>query len=217
MSTALLASASAPAAEASAVASAAAPEFADVFALLAAAFAPPPETLPARDWCELLDTELEALGPLLGLETAAARVRLAEAGQSATDSWLVHYSRLFLVPPVHVTLNTGVYLEGSLAGNSARVISQCYAAAGLEPSSRFHDLPDHVAMQLEFLAALLQRGTDGDEDGVAMAQEYAGSVVDYWIGPLRSACERAVDADPAAAVYAELADLVRQAIDRIRL
>lgn len=213
MHSALLASASAPRAEF--VASAALAQAAEFFALMGAAFAPPPEALPSHEWCELLAVELAASGAALGLDTEDACRALGEAGAVNDDDWLVHYSRLFLVPPVRVTLNTGLYLEGALGGESARMILQCYSTAGLAPSERFRDLPDHVAMQLEFLATLLQRGADGNDDGTAMAREFAESIVGHWIGPLQRSCRQAAATDPAAAAYAALVDVLRQAIDSL--
>jgi len=212
MPSALLATASAPAAEAVPAAA-----LADLFAVLAAAFAPPPAALSVRDWCEPLAADLAELGGTLALDTAAAQRSLREfaLGPLAGEPWMVEYSRLFLVPPVPVTLNTALYLEGALGGASAQMMAQCYAAAGFSQRETFRDLPDHAAMQLEFLSALLERGAAGDDDALAMAQEFAAGFVAHWAPLLRRACVDAAATDPASAVYSELARLLEAAIDRL--
>jgi TorA maturation chaperone TorD len=215
MPSALLASVSA--AEPAPSADAAAADLADLFVLLAAAFAPPPAALATREWCEPLAADLRDLGLALDLDTAAAQRALRDAanGPLAGEPWLVEYSRLFLVPPVAVTLNTGIYLEGGLAGVSAQMMRQCYATAGFAQREGFRDLPDHVAIQLEFVGALLGRHADGEADSLAMACEFADGFVAHWVGPLHDACLKSAATHPAAGVYAALAEVLQAATDRI--
>jgi TorA maturation chaperone TorD len=193
------------------------PEAADLLYCLAAAFLPPPAELTGRAWCHALAVDLDELGAELELDAAAAvrALRQMAATPAADEPWLVEFSRLFLVPPVAVTLNTGIYLEGGLGGASAQMMTQCYAAAGFAPREDFHDLPDHVAIQLEFVAVLLERAAGGDADAEAMAAEFVDGFVRHWVEPLRLACERAADRNPAASVYASLAAFTRAALDAL--
>jgi len=194
---------------------------ADLLYCLAQAFLPPPPGWNIGDWARPLEDDLEDLGPglpgldLQGVRTALASecARWAEASRAGgADSWLVEYSRLFLVPPVPVTLNAGVYLEGALGGSSAQMMLACYELAGVKPDERFHDLPDHVAMQLEFLARLHERAARGDADALGMADEFAAEFVLAWGGPFERACRKAAALFPAAAVFAALARVMRQAV-----
>lgn len=188
---------------------------ADLFLTLAAAFTAPPARMSASDWSLPLAADLEELGDALGLDTAAAaRTLRALAAERGTDEpWLVDYSRLFLVPPVPVTLNTGIYLEGSLGGSSAQMMQQCYGTAGFAIRESFRDLPDHVAVQLEFVAALLQRAEAGDETAGDMAREFTDAFIVHWVEPLHAACGKAAVHDLAAHVYETLVDVLRQATD----
>jgi len=192
-------------------------DLADLFVLLAAAFAPPPAALTGRDWCETLADDLSDLGAALAIDTAttARALRETAGGPLAEEPWLVEYSRLFLVPPVPVTLNTGIYLEGGLAGVSAQMMAQCYATAGFVQRESFRDLPDHVAIQLEFVGALLERAARADVDAFAMAHEFADGFVTHWVRPLQAACAKGIGRFPAATVYAGLAGLTAGAVDRI--
>jgi len=189
----------------------------DLLHCLARAFLPPPADLPARAWCEALADDLTDLARELELDIAAAIISLRrlESEPASDEPWLVEYSRLFLVPPTPVTLNTGIYLEGGLAGVSAQMMAQCYESAGFAQREAFRDLPDHAAIQLEFVGALLERSAGDDRDALAMAREFAEGFVAHWVGPLRAACLEASAAYPAAAVYATLADVLRAATDRI--
>jgi TorA maturation chaperone TorD len=193
---------------------------ADLLFCLSQAFLPPPPAWSVCDWAQPLVDDLNELEPALdGIDLQPLRLAIeracagwaALARQGQPDLWLVEYSRLFLVPPVPVTLNAGVYLEGALGGSSTQMVRSCYEMAGVLPDERFHDLPDHVSMQLEFMGRLMERAARGDPDALAMADEYAAEFVHHWGPPLEAACRRAAETFPAAFVFAELASLVRQA------
>lgn len=195
---------------------------ADLLLALSRAFLPPPPAWSVCDWAQPLADDLAELGPALGVDTAAAVdalnvecARWAAAARQAdgtADPWLVEYARLFLTPPVRVPLNSGLYLEGSLAGSAAQMMRTCYETAGVVPDEGFRDLPDHVAMQLEFLGRLYERGARGDADAAAMADEFAAEFAQAWAGPLEQACATAAGAQPAAAVYRALARVLRQVV-----
>ena len=189
----------------------------DLFLCLSRALLPPPADLDARRWCLALVEDLEDLGNELGLglDGAIGALRAQADGAGPVDPWLVVYSRLFLVPPVPVTLNTGLYLEGSLGGNAAQMMQACYQVAGFAPDSRFRDLPDHAAMQLEFLAALFDRAARGDPDAFGQAREFLAGFVDNWAQPLRKACERAAPKHPEARVFAGIAGAIESALARL--
>lgn len=190
-------------------------ERADLMFCLGRAFLPPPAEVGTREWCESLAHDLENFAATLGVDSSLAAARLREAA-GATDAarpWLVQYSRLFLVPPVPVTLNTGIYLEGGLAGMSAQMLSECYRLGGFERHEGFHDLPDHAAMQLEFVGALIERAAGGDADAAAMAEEFTATFIVHWVGPLRAACARATVAPRAAAIYEALTELLERSVE----
>lgn len=196
---------------------------ADLLYCLARAFMPPPEGWSVCDWAQPLQADLDEIGPMLDQDVSGVQAALeaecrrwagaARLADGQADSWLVEYARLFLMPPVVVSLNTGLYLEGAIGGTAAQMMRSCYETAGIVPDDGFHDLPDHVAIQVEFLARLVERGARGDEDGIAMATEFAAEFVHAWAGPLEQACTAAARRHPAAAVYAALARLLRMALD----
>lgn len=191
---------------------------ADLFFCLARAFMPPPAQWSVCDWAQPLADDLGELAATLGLDGGPALSALAEEcrryatgarlADGSAEPWLVEYARLFLTPPVPVPLNTGLYLEGAIGGAAAQMMRSCYETAGVVPSEAFHDLPDHVAMQLEFLARLHERAARGEGDAQAMAEEFAAEFVQAWVEPLQRACDAAASQWPAARVYSALAGLV---------
>lgn len=72
----------------------------------------------------------------------------------------VEYNRLFVGPnPPRVYPYESMYQEpgGSIMGEAALRVLSAYAQEGLCPGDMEKDLPDHVAMELEFLAYLCSR------------------------------------------------------------
>lgn len=192
---------------------------ADACWVLARAFCPPPAGWRFAAWSEPLLADLESISDALGLDSGGVSVafdaehcRRTAQGLADTD-WLVDYAALFLVPPIVVPLNTGLLLEGSLAGTVAQQALQCYARAGYTPSPQFRDLPDHASMQLEFLAHLLERVAGGDDAMRGEADAFVWHFVAQWAPLLREACERAQGRHPAAGVYAALARWLEQCLD----
>ena len=179
--------------------------------VLARAFTPPPAGWSFATWSEPLLADMESISDALSLDADRLRASVAaECARRATlgcaqEDWLIDYSALFLVPPIAVPLNTGLLLEGTLAGTVAQQALQCYARAGYTPSPTFRDLPDHVGMQLEFLGHLLERAAAGDAAAADDADAFIQHFVAPWAPLLRQACERAQARLPAAAVYAALA------------
>jgi TorA maturation chaperone TorD len=189
----------------------------DLFQCLSQSLQPPAESFRSEDWCGLLAQDLQDLSRELGLDLSAevAALTAASTDTRLEDIWLVEYSRLFLVPPVPVTLNTGLYLEGGLGGTTAQMLVQCYESAGFKPSENFHDLPDHAAMQLEFVASLYQRAASSDEGAADLADEFLETFVMHWAAPFESACVKASEKLHAALVYQSIARALSKTIEKV--
>ncbi|KCZ73336.1 putative component of anaerobic dehydrogenase [Candidatus Methanoperedens nitroreducens] len=72
----------------------------------------------------------------------------------------VEYTRLFInaIPNVPCPPYESVYREGTVMGDSTLDVLACYNKAGLKITNNFHDLPDHIAVELEFLYYLADTG-----------------------------------------------------------
>lgn len=99
------------------------------------------------------------------------------------------YNRLFLIKPLVPPYET-TYLKsmGKSDGMVVATVSGIYAQAGLAISPSFNDMPDHVAIELEFMSFLcekeLQALSEGDEESVSDMQqgqyEFMGKHLAQW-------------------------------------
>lgn len=195
---------------------------ADFYLCLARAFLPPTGAamLPALQ--DLLADELQELAQLAGYEIDALLGRYrSEIGAVPDPATLLQiYSAIFLAPPVQARINVGMYLDGAMNGGSVKALEEAYQRCGVERDASFHDLPDHVAAQLEFVALLFARQAavfEGRDDAVLPPVDpgdFLHTQVARWVGPLcadlaRSKDERELPANPYHALALMLAEAVR--------
>lgn len=123
---------------------------------LARVYLPPRESMAYDAIKRHLADDLSDLAAGLGYPAAdiPRELRNAVAGIPDHLTLLQTYSSLFMAPPAPVALNAGFYLDGAVMGRATAAIEKCYLQAGLTRSESFHDLPDHIALQLEFAAYL---------------------------------------------------------------
>ncbi|MFN3986057.1 MAG: molecular chaperone [Rhodocyclaceae bacterium] len=177
---------------------------AEFYLCLAHAFGPPGRPGVFEALRDVLADDLAELAGRCGYDVAAPLAQLRAAMTSVQpDALQVCYARLFLVPgDPHPSLNTGVYIDGALGGGSVHAMEACYARCGLEKHSGFLDLPDHVSVQLEFVAWLFattagldEAGRAGEEAGersVPMrAEDFIDAFVARWVGTLRGEIDAA--------------------------
>ena len=182
---------------------------AEFFLCLARAFTPP-ENQPAvlAAFKEYLVHDLTELGTACGYPISEAVANFAKAMASVADaqSLRVIYSRLFLTPgDKHPSLNTGAYIDGSVGGGSVTAMATCYQRCGLEKQETLHDLPDHVVVQLEFVAWLYAAEAEGEVSLPMRAEDFISSFMVRWASAFRVEIEAAtghfeLDANPYAAL-----------------
>ncbi|MBD3895900.1 molecular chaperone TorD family protein [Halomonas sp. ML-15] len=78
---------------------------------------------------------------------------------------ILGYSRLFLTPPAPAPLNLGAYLDGALMGQSTQSMLALYRRHGLERDPAFHDLPDHLSLNLQWLAWVYSEAMEARDAG----------------------------------------------------
>ncbi|MEY6430848.1 molecular chaperone TorD family protein [Thioalkalicoccus limnaeus] len=192
----------------------------DFYLCLARAFAIPDSADALPLLREALPADLAELAPTCGypIDGALHAYRQTMAKVIDHEQLRVAYSRLFLVPgEPHPNLNTGAYLDGTLNGGSVTALETCYRRCGLERDRDFHDLPDHISVQLEFVARLFAAEAQALEAGTARppiaVDEFLARFVARWIGPLHAEIEEAsrrfrLSEHP----YLALTEILRQAI-----
>jgi len=136
---------------------------AELWLCLAQALLPPRGEFLSRALRDDLADDLTYLADSLGLDIGdeVGELRAALA-QTDAEALLPTYSSLFLVPPIPVKLNAGIYLDGTLLGPNAKMLAEVFYRHGVEQSPDMHDTPDHLATILEFMALLFHEA-DGVE------------------------------------------------------
>lgn len=191
---------------------------ADCARLLAAAYYQPgPEFAEER----LFDSVAAAAAQVDAELGAAARELAAAFAAADPQALLIDYTRLFIGPERAVAQPYGsVWVGGepALMQESTLAVMTLYAQAGFAVAEDFRDLPDHVAVELEFLYLLLfrtlQAARQNDAATAAQFEALRRRLLDEhlsrWIEPFT----QAVQVGAATPVYATLARLTAEFVRR---
>ncbi|KAA3611864.1 MAG: hypothetical protein DWQ01_07195 [Planctomycetota bacterium] len=124
---------------------------ANAYQVLARAFAPP------ATWNDSLGPELRAHLGLWGGRVAYLASQAADEAdriKNDLDGAAIAHAKLFLGPfEIDAPPYASIYLDPKqrLMGEVARFVAEFYAEAGLEPGPGPRELPDHIALELEFM------------------------------------------------------------------
>lgn len=152
------------------------------------------------------------------LAACADRVGKAFAGESL-QALLVDHTRLFVGPARPLAMPYG---SAWLAGGSNPAlehtfpVQKVYQEGGFDLDEEFRDLPDHIAVELEFLYVLhftQNQALLGDSDKDALVteelrQRFLREHLGKWVGPFATA----VRAHAETVFYRELAELTERFI-----
>ncbi len=191
---------------------------AEFYLCLARTFLPPVSEHGYRGFTQYTADELTELGAALGYPIAGALDGLchALAATPDTDALLHAYRRLFLVLPTPAHLNAGWYLDSTYRGTGVARIEAVYRRYGLTRSPDFHDVPDHLAVELEFAAFMFGSAVRSGSEAETFADEAAGFLHRYvrpWLPVLRADIASAVSEYALPAVYLYLALIAETAVD----
>lgn len=189
---------------------------------LGRAFLPPRDATLAGAMENELGEDLRSLNKTLSFVEPAALDRLQDAMRAtgAMEGGLLRvYSRLFLSPPFPAPINAGIHLDGSLSGSSTLEMERTYHRHGLARDPEFRDLPDHLALQLQFVAYLHARAaeaTDVEESQRILgdARHFVEAFILTWLPQWQGQLEEAVQHAGAAEAYRQLAAVTEAAVRR---
>jgi len=133
-------------------------------------------------------------------DLAECASKLGEAfAMQDLQALLVDYTRLFLgsAQPALAARYGSVWLagEGALMQDSTMAVLDLYQQGGFDVDESIHDLPDHVAIELEFLYVLIFRQHDALRTGnqeesrsaKSLEQRLVTEHLGKWIGPFAQA------------------------------
>jgi TorA maturation chaperone TorD len=179
-------------------------------------YQPGPEFMEER----LFDSMSKAAS-LIDPELAAGAARLGEHFASAgIESLLVDYTRLFLGPTDILAKPYGsAWLTGekTLMQDSTMNVVELYREGGFELDDCFRELPDHVAVELEFLyllifrehQAILKNEPSALASLSSLKKRYLARHLGRWMPQFAAAIERGA----SSAFYRELAMLTHRFVE----
>ena len=108
------------------------------------------------------------------------------------------------------------FTPDALMEKTTMAVQQLYAEGGFDIDEGFHELPDHVAAELEFLYLLIFRETEaqgkGDLDVLAavtdLRKRFLAAHLGVWIGPFTASVRNGAQ----TVFYRELADLSERCV-----
>jgi len=181
----------------------------DIYRLLAACYYSPSQALIEENCCGSLATLLTEIAP----EAADHAVEAAKQLQETTvEALLVEHTRLFLGPFKLVAAPYGsVWMDEHkhVMGDSTAKVAAFYHACGLHLADDFHELPDHFAVELEFLSYLAfkqrEAATAGDSAEAERLKGLQREFLDSFLLPWLTQFTDAVINDGEALFYVAIA------------
>jgi TorA maturation chaperone TorD len=193
---------------------------ADLCRLLAACYYEPgPEFAEERLFDSIVDTarRIDSV-----LAAGAEQFRTAFASES-TDVLLVDYAHLFLGPVGTLAQpyeSAWLNKESEAAMDSTQALLELFADGGFEVDEQFRDLPDHIAVELEFLYTLRFRiaaaVAGGDQAAIDGARALQWNLLEQHLGLWLGDFRQAVEAGAECRFYRELVDLTARFVAAIR-
>jgi TorA maturation chaperone TorD len=110
---------------------------------------------------------------------------LKEAKKESLESLTLDFGRLFVGSSRSLASPyASIYLEGKweVMGQSTIDTLQYYNEAGLEIKEGFHELPDHIAVELEFVYYLIYKYLEeNDEKYLSSQQKFIEKILNKWV------------------------------------
>lgn len=167
----------------------------DIYRLLAACYYSPTPAFMDENCCSVLATLLSVLAPEAARQaTEAARI----SADYSLEALAVEHARLFMGPFQLVVPPYGSYYlddRKTVMGDSTARAEAFYRSCDLHLADDFHELPDHITVELEFLSflAFKQReaeatgNMDGAKAAVGLQREFLAQFLMPWLEPFTEA------------------------------
>ena len=165
---------------------------ADAYRLLSACYYQPEDFFLEEEIFDQLRSALAQAGLAMEVESSLLEKSFRSEGH---DALILDYSRLFLGPFDILAKPYGsVYLDGDnvVMGDSTQRVLALYREGGFEVADDFREMPDHVAVELEFLYLLSYRLgelPEADEQSrlVNLKRRFLTEHLGRWVGILAEA------------------------------
>lgn len=191
----------------------------DCYRLLSACFYPPhKEVFIQEEFFKNLEVVLKKVSP-----DAAAYVPAMEKAflKYSEEDLLVAYAKLFVGPFELLAPPYGsVYLDGEkkVMGDSTMEVIKMYEEQGLSMDSEFRDMPDHIAVELEFMYYLILKEVEALEKSemdkalyfIKTQELFLDKFLARWVKPFCNKIKKGTDNE----FYNSLADCLHVFIEK---
>lgn len=186
---------------------------ADVYRLLSACFYQPEEAFLEEEVFGQLKTSMSKASPQFIVETVA----LEDAFKSVSlEDLQLDYSRLFLGPFEILARPYGsIYLDGEkiVMGDSTVRAQELYREGSFDIAEDFCEVPDHVAVELEFLYLItfnMAQNPEGEEKKrlLLLKRMFLSEHLGAWMSPFADAVRKGAGTE----FYRQLAGVVENVV-----
>lgn len=185
----------------------------DLCRYLAACYYEPTEDFAEARLFDSIRSAAQAIDPLLA--EAAERLKV-EFSSSDLQTLLVDYTRLFIGPSQPLAMPyASFWLTDDMSRRHEVTVSvlDLYEQGGFEVSDEFRELPDHIAVELEFLYQLMfsenRANAEGNDDGLIEIQRMRRRFVRNHMCAWTGGFTHAIGVTAETRFYQALADLTQ--------
>jgi TorA maturation chaperone TorD len=165
----------------------------------------------------LFDSMLAAASRIDPVLAELARKLGEDFAAQDLQTLLVDYTRLFMGPPQPLARPHGAFWltgETTLMQDATMAVLDLYQEGGFDLDEEFREVPDHVAVELEFLYLLIFRRNEAQRVGTAddlsaaerLQHRFLRQHLGAWIGPFAAAVKTGAETP----FYRDLAELTER-------
>ena len=186
---------------------------ADVYRLLSACFYQPEDAFLEEEVFGQLKTSVGKACPQIVPDAVALEMAFKDTDLKVLQ---LDYSRLFLGPFEILAKPYGsVYLDGErvVMGDSTVSALTCYREGRFDIAADFREVPDHIAVELEFLYLMTFHIAQSSEESekkalVRLKQKFLKEHLAQWVGPFAAAIRKGAETD----FYRQLAKITEKIV-----
>lgn len=190
----------------------------NIYGFLAAVYR---QELTSELYQQMKDNEFQELLSSLGVKLNNGFFQNSE--QELLENLAVEYTRLFVGPGKHISPHESVQHKkegvqnGQLWGELTAEVKKIIESSGLEYTSEYTGMPDHISVELEFMQQVVRReakawGADDDETAWLCLKNEKKFIDEHLCGWIPDFCEKVIKAAESP-FYREMARLTRRFIN----
>jgi TorA maturation chaperone TorD len=190
----------------------------NIYGFLAAVYR---QELTSELYQQMKDNEFQEVLSSLGVKLNNGFFQNSE--QELLENLAVEYTRLFVGPGKHISPHESVQHKkegvqsGQLWGELTTEVKKIIESSGLEYTSEYTGMPDHISVELEFMQQVVRReaqawGTDDDETARLCLKNEKKFIEEHLCGWIPKFCEKVIKTAESP-FYREMARLTRSFIE----